>query len=52
VQFVAKFMIFKLLKFHKVRYVIKQIRWHIKPLFDCIFTHQHLYQKLLESDNC
>jgi len=44
-------VIFGVLKFPKVRYYNKQVRWHIRPLFDGIFTQQYFCQKLLESDN-
>jgi len=31
-------MIFRTLKFSKVSYYIKHVRWYIKSHFDCIFT--------------
>jgi len=35
----AELVIFRVLKFHKVRYIqYKQVGWYIKPPFDCIFT--------------
>jgi len=44
-------MIFRILKFPKVRYYNEQVRWYFKPLFNNIFTQQYLYQTLLELDN-